>query len=134
MDGGSHGWGAQHCERWALSACVPGIPGVDRGCRRCSEGPGEAQGADVPVRFPHQRLDSARPPGRSPRQVKPMKDFVATTNDLAAFAAKWAKGGRCRAPFATAATGALSPTSRRVCAPSATTSLWWTGWSTTSFC
>ncbi|CAN0311145.1 unnamed protein product, partial [Ectocarpus sp. 13 AM-2016] len=30
---------------------------------------------------------------------KPMKDFVATTNDLAAFAAKWAKGGKCRALF-----------------------------------
>ncbi|CAN0491664.1 unnamed protein product, partial [Ectocarpus sp. 12 AP-2014] len=28
-----------------------------------------------------------------------MKDFVATTNDLAACAAKWAKGGKCRAFF-----------------------------------
>ncbi|CAN0584915.1 unnamed protein product, partial [Ectocarpus sp. 12 AP-2014] len=28
---------------------------------------------------------------------KPMADFVATTNDLAACAAKWAKGGKCRA-------------------------------------
>ncbi|CAM9795660.1 unnamed protein product, partial [Hapterophycus canaliculatus] len=27
---------------------------------------------------------------------KPMKDFEATTNELAAFAAKWAKGGKCR--------------------------------------
>ncbi|CAM9122770.1 unnamed protein product [Laminaria digitata] len=30
---------------------------------------------------------------------KPMTDFVATTNKLAAFAAKWAKGGKCRAFF-----------------------------------
>ncbi|CAM9750163.1 unnamed protein product, partial [Ectocarpus fasciculatus] len=30
---------------------------------------------------------------------KPMGDFVATTNELAAFAAKWAKGGKCRALF-----------------------------------
>ncbi|CAN0511957.1 unnamed protein product, partial [Ectocarpus sp. 8 AP-2014] len=30
---------------------------------------------------------------------KPMKDFVATTNDLAAFAAKWGKGGKRRAVF-----------------------------------
>ncbi|CAM9583355.1 unnamed protein product [Ectocarpus sp. 8 AP-2014] len=30
---------------------------------------------------------------------KPMKDFVATTDDLAAFAAKWAKGGKCRSLF-----------------------------------
>ncbi|CAN0558015.1 unnamed protein product, partial [Ectocarpus sp. 12 AP-2014] len=30
---------------------------------------------------------------------KPMKDFVATTNDLAAFAVEWAKGGKCRAFF-----------------------------------
>ncbi|CAN0172764.1 unnamed protein product [Ectocarpus fasciculatus] len=30
---------------------------------------------------------------------KPMKDFVATTNKLAAFAAKWVKGGKCRALF-----------------------------------
>ncbi|CAM9237502.1 unnamed protein product [Ectocarpus sp. 12 AP-2014] len=28
---------------------------------------------------------------------KPMKDFIATTNNLAAFAAKWAKGGKRRA-------------------------------------
>ncbi|CAN0240058.1 unnamed protein product, partial [Ectocarpus sp. 12 AP-2014] len=30
---------------------------------------------------------------------KPMKDFVATTNKLAEFAAKWAKGVKCRALF-----------------------------------
>ncbi|CAM9442254.1 unnamed protein product, partial [Ectocarpus sp. 6 AP-2014] len=30
---------------------------------------------------------------------KPMKDFVATTNKLAEFAAKWTKGGKCRAFF-----------------------------------
>ncbi|CAM9647109.1 unnamed protein product [Laminaria digitata] len=30
---------------------------------------------------------------------KPIGDFVATTNELAAFAAKWAKGGKCRALF-----------------------------------
>ncbi|CBJ25719.1 NB-ARC and TPR repeat-containing protein-likely pseudogene [Ectocarpus siliculosus] len=30
---------------------------------------------------------------------KPIKDFVATTNDLAAFAAKWAKGSKWRAIF-----------------------------------
>lgn len=30
---------------------------------------------------------------------KPMKDFETTTNKLAAFAAKWAKGGKCRALF-----------------------------------
>ncbi|CAM9623612.1 unnamed protein product [Ectocarpus fasciculatus] len=30
---------------------------------------------------------------------KPMQDFVVTTNNLAAFAAKWAKGGKCRAIF-----------------------------------
>ncbi|CAM9226584.1 unnamed protein product, partial [Ectocarpus sp. 8 AP-2014] len=30
---------------------------------------------------------------------KPMKDFVATTNKLAEFAAKWTKSGKCRAFF-----------------------------------
>eukprot|EP00752_Nemacystus_decipiens_P007317 g6548.t1 len=33
------------------------------------------------------------------RVRKPMKDFEVTTNDLAAFAAKWTKGGKCRAFF-----------------------------------
>ncbi|CAM9244996.1 unnamed protein product, partial [Ectocarpus sp. 12 AP-2014] len=30
---------------------------------------------------------------------KPIQDFVVTTNDLAVFAARWAKGGKCRAFF-----------------------------------
>ncbi|CAN0428141.1 unnamed protein product, partial [Ectocarpus fasciculatus] len=30
---------------------------------------------------------------------KPIQDFVITTNELAGFAARWAKGGKCRAFF-----------------------------------
>ncbi|CAN0446335.1 unnamed protein product, partial [Ectocarpus sp. 12 AP-2014] len=100
MDGDNCSWGARQCERRALGSRVPGLQVVDRGCRRCSGMPGQLKGLISRCAFLTTVLiQHDRAVGPLAQVQKPMKDFVTMTNKLAAFVAKWAKGGKCRACF-----------------------------------
>ncbi|CBN78500.1 conserved unknown protein [Ectocarpus siliculosus] len=103
MEGDGYSWGARRCERRALGACVPGIQGVDRDRRGCSGIPGQATELQSLVSrcafLTTVLIQHGRAVGSLAQVQKPIQDFVVMTNELAGFAARRAKGGKCRAFF-----------------------------------